>query len=219
MVDPEFADRLLTELIDNRQYSVGDALTGTEAGVHHNEHIMRYLGSLPLLAEYRKKLNDTITEVSGFYYEHLTYLTVRVCPNQRKMSTRIHRNDKRGGPWLVTLTVAGSGSVNIYPDELLRYEGHEIDLDSTEGKSAEPMATSPMQTGDAWGAYSMNWSAPHAGGPNTSGQNPKVLVLLYGWEDRMAYEQHAAAQISTDPQRRWREIKNLPPGIFTVKQG
>lgn len=183
LVDPEFANALFRELRANDKYSVGGAWEGREPGVYHDPSIVRSLCVMPRLAEYRNTLNDAITEVSGFDYDHLTYLTVRACPVE-SMSSQIHRNDDRSGPWLVALTVAGSGSFNIYRNNVIG-QGEEKPIKG-EWSDPKPLASSPMRAGDAWGIYSKEWSAPHAGGPNTS-PDPKVLLLLYGWMARNEY--------------------------------
>lgn len=177
LVDPDFASSLYGELRSNQMVRPGGAYEGGSPGVYHNQTICDELGALPRLAEYRNTLNDTITEVTGFKFPHLTYLTVRVCP-VGEMSSQIHRNDKAAGPWLVALTVSGRGSFNIFPQNTIA-QGEEIPLYGDE-RDPKPLASSPMRTGDAWGIYSKEWSAPHAGGPNIS-PTPKVLVLLYGW--------------------------------------
>lgn len=183
LVDPEFASSLLTELKENDMYSVGGAEVGREPGVYHDPSISRSLHAMPRLAEYRNTLNNAITEVSGFDYDHLTYLTVRACP-VGEMSSQIHRNDDMAGPWLVALTVAGSGSFNVYRNNVIA-QGEERRLRG-DWSDPKPVASSPMRAGDAWGIYSKEWSAPHAGGPNTS-PDPKVLLLLYGWCARNDY--------------------------------
>ena len=183
LVDPEFATALLGELKANQMYNEGGARLGREPGVHHEPDILSKIGGMPLLAEYRNGLNDAITEVSGFEHPHLTYLTTRVCP-VREMSSNIHRNDKKAGPWLVTLTVEGDGSINVYDDEVID-KGQEIKL-AGDDTDPVPLITSPMTVGDAWGAYSGLWTAPHAGGLNMS-KDPKVLILLYGWCARSRY--------------------------------
>lgn len=183
LVDPDFAQALLRELKAHDKYCEGGAREGREPGVKHDSEIVKRLGSMPLLAEYRNSLNQAITEASGFEHEHLTYLTVRVCP-VGAMSSRIHRNDTWAGPWLVTLTAEGSGSINVYDDSVLE-DGEEISLTGTD-TDPTPLASSTMEAGGAWGAYSGEWTAPHAGGLNTS-VDPKVLVLLYGWGARSAY--------------------------------
>jgi hypothetical protein len=177
LVDPIFASALLSELKDNDMYKEGRARFGGNPGVFHNDRILRHLPYMPRLAEYRNRLNDAITDVSNFSFEHLTYLTVRVCPI-REMSSRIHRNDRVAGPWLVSLTVAGSGSFNVYDNGIIE-EQEEKELLGNETDPA-PIASSDMSIGDAWGIFSQDWSAPHAGGLNTS-RYPKVLVMLYGW--------------------------------------
>ncbi len=190
MVDEDFAADLFAELLANGQYCVGEAERGTGPGVFHNPSILKYLGGMPLLREYRHTLNEAITDVSGYSREHLTYLTVRACP-VGEMSTRIHRNDRKAGPWLVALTVASRGSFGIYPDSLLA-PGDEIPLLGND-RDPETLAWSEMGAGDAWGIYSREWSAPHAGGPNSS-PDPKVLVLLYGWNVIDHYPHRTKAQ-------------------------
>jgi hypothetical protein len=182
-IDPDFATALFGELKTNDMYSVGGAEVGRGPGVYHNDSIVESLGWMPRLAEYRNTLNDAITEVTGFDFPHLTYLTVRACP-VGEMSSQIHRNDDAAGPWLVALTVAGSGSFNIYPNDVIGH-GEEREL-TGDPSDPVPLASSDMGAGDAWGIYSKEWSAPHAGGLNTS-SDPKVLVLLYGWHVRNRY--------------------------------
>ena len=100
------------------------------------------------------------------------------------MSSNVHRNDKVAGSWLVTLTVEGGGSINVYSDDVID-QGQEIKL-TGDNTDPVPLVSSPMTIGDAWGAYSGEWTAPHAGSLNTS-PDPKVLVLLYGWDARNMY--------------------------------
>jgi hypothetical protein len=183
LVDPEFATALFTELKTNDMYTDGQAQLGRGPGVFHDPEIVQSLDRMPRLAEFRKILDDAITEVSGFRFEHLTYLTVRACP-VGEMSSNIHRNDDAAGPWLVALTVAGSGSFSVYRDDVIR-QGQEIVVNGDE-LDPEPLASSEMGVGDAWGIYSKERSAPHAGGRNTS-PDPKVLLLLYGWYVRDMY--------------------------------
>lgn len=182
-VDPEFATDLLDELKENDKYYEGTAGSGGLPGVRHDPDIVRSLGNMPRLTEYRNSLNEAIIEATGVRRDHLTYLTVRVCP-VAEMSSDIHRNDRAAGPWLITLTVAGSGSFNIYEDNLLE-PGQEIPLRG-DGLDPSPIASSRMGAGDAWSIYSRERSAPHAGGPSTS-LYPKVLVMLYGWNVRGEY--------------------------------
>ncbi len=180
LVDPAFAAELFRELKDNGKYEVGEAETGKWPGVEHDPYIVESLDEMPRLNEYWQALEDAITEVSGFKHPskpHLTYLTVRACP-VGEMSSQIHRNDRAAGPWLVSLVVAGSGSFNVYSSSVIR-QGEEIQLYG-DRDDPEPIASADMSIGDAWGIYSKEWSAPHAGGLNTS-RHPKVLLLLYGW--------------------------------------
>jgi len=190
LVYPEFAAELLDELKIHGKYADEAAVLGRGPEVKHDSEILHRLHGMPRLAEYRQGLNDAITEVSGFDHEHLTYLTVRACPVER-MSSNIHRNDSAAGPWLVALTVAGSGSINMYRNDVIEQD-EEIVLRGN-GTDPEPFVSSPMDVGGAWGIYSKEWSAPHAGGPNTS-PDPKVLVLLYGWYalDRYPHKNQAA---------------------------
>lgn len=151
---------------------------------------------MPLMSEYLGGLNDAINNITGFRRNHLTYLTVRACP-VGEMSTRIHRNDRVAGPWMVALTIAGSGSFNIYDNDVIG-PGEEITLYGDD-EDPEPLDSSDMEVGDSWGIYSQEWSAPHAGGPSTS-PFPKVIAILYGWAVRDEYP-HRAQRTGITPQR------------------
>lgn len=214
MVDQDFAAAMLAELKENDMYTETNAIRGTGPDARHFPDVLGKLWKLRKLGEYLTVLNDTIIDVSGFDHSHLTYLTVRACPAGDEMSTRIHRNDTAAGPWLITLTVQGSGSVYIYPDDVIDQYGQEIELTGIPSIDPIPDATSPMRVGDAWGAYSMNWSAPHAGGRNTGGNIPKVLILLYGWYDREAYTRHALGLSNVATQRGHHGQLHMPHGIF-----
>ncbi len=182
-VDPDFAKELLAELVRHEKYRDGLAYDGKSPDVYHDNKFLKKLDSMPRLAEFTRTINDTISDVTGYHREHLTWLTVRACP-VGEMSSNIHRNDQTAGPWLVALTVAGSGSINIYPDDTVSGR-EEIVLTGT-AQDPRPIASAEMRTGDVWGIYSKEWSAPHAGGPNTS-LYPKVLVMIYGWGVRNQY--------------------------------
>lgn len=195
-VDPEFANALLQELKREGMYHEGGARLRGEPGVYHDSEIFERLQTkdMPLLREYRNQLDSAITDVSGFRRTHLTYLTVRVCPVD-EMSSRIHRNDRAAGPWLITLTAAGSGSFNVYPQETIDL-GEEIEIDGSDNDPT-PLAGSEMKTGGAWGIYSREASAPHAGGMNTS-RGPKVLIMLYGWYASQDYPYRESFQFGSN---------------------
>lgn len=195
LVDPEFTVALLQELKDNRKYEEGHARDGEGPGIFHDGNILASLGHMPRLAEYHGALTEAINDVSGYRRDHLTYLTTRVCP-VKAMSTRIHRNDKRGGPWLATLTMAGSGSVNVYQDNVIE-PGKELTLQG-DGSDPNPLSASVMGVGDGWGIYSGDWNPPHAGGLNTSDE-PKVLLLLYGWMARDEYPSRGEQPAAPSP--------------------
>lgn len=182
-VDGEFAAELYWELTNNKLLKSIDPLEPREPRVTHVQGIDSRLPQLPFLREYRDALNDAITDVSGFRYNHLSYLTVRTCPTEG-MSTRVHRNDSCAGPWLVSLTIAGAGSFGVFPDHVIAPE-KEITL-RDDSNDPEPLAWSDMKAGDAAGIYSGEWSAPQAGGLTTS-PDPKVVMLLYGWMARENY--------------------------------
>jgi hypothetical protein len=177
-VKKDFSARLFEELKNNRMYSVGGSVDRGEPGVYHNSDILSELEGMPLLDHYISGLNDSISEITGDSEEHLTYLTVRSCP-VGEMSTWIHRNDRRAGPWLVSLVLDGSGSFSVYDNDVIE-EDEEIELIGDDSDPI-PITTSAMSQGDACAIYSENIAHPHAGGRNTS-IGPKVLLLLYGWD-------------------------------------
>ena len=184
LVDPEYLDRIYAELkVANAVPNMNSANLGRGPSVEHNPEIDSILGKTPTLREFRDTLNHTITDVSGFQRNHLSYLTVRGCPVE-SFSSHIHRNDDRSGPWLVAFVLTGSGSIQLYNDDVIG-QGEEIALNGDES-DPQPMATAQQEVGDGWGAYTKEWSIPHAGGRN-AGIGPKVIMLLYGWEARHLY--------------------------------
>ncbi len=185
LVVPDYAADLRSELIYKGKFPNDHTVDRNQPQARHDSEILHRLssGDMPLLEQYITELNAGISNVTGVEKDHLTYLTVRVCP-VNEMSTRIHRNDEAAGPWLVSLVLGGSGSFMVYDDSILD-AGEEIELVG-DGSDPEPIAASDMERGDGCAIYSGRIASPHAGGRNTS-VGPKELLLLYGWN----YEYYA----------------------------